>query len=52
MAGGPLTGRLGLLFAALSGVGAASIIGELLRILPQAPAIRSEEHTSELQSHL
>lgn len=42
MAGGPLTGRLGLLFAALSGVGAASIIGELLRILPQAPAIAAE----------
>lgn len=42
MAGGRLTGRVGLLFAALSGVGAASIVGELLRALPQAPAIAAE----------
>lgn len=42
MAVGRLTGRVGLLFAALSGVGAASIVGELLRALPQAPAIAAE----------
>lgn len=42
MAGGRLSGRLGLLFAALSGVGAASIVGELLRALPQAPAIAAQ----------
>lgn len=42
MAGSRLTGRLGLLFAALSGVGAASIVGSLLRALPQAPAIAAE----------
>lgn len=42
MAGGRLTGRVGLLFAALSGVGAASIVGELLRALPQAQAIAAQ----------
>ncbi|MBP7339317.1 hypothetical protein [Niveispirillum sp.] len=42
MAAGRLTGRLGLLFAALSGVGTASIVGELLRALPQASAIAAE----------
>lgn len=45
MAGGRLSGRLGLLFAALSGVGAASIVGELLRALPQAPAIAAQNPT-------
>jgi hypothetical protein len=42
MAGGRLSGKLGLLFAALSGVGAASIVGELLRALPQASAIAAQ----------
>ncbi|OYQ37890.1 hypothetical protein CHU95_00230 [Niveispirillum lacus] len=42
MAGSRLTGRLGLLFAALTGVGAASIVGSLLRALPQAPLIAAE----------
>lgn len=36
---GRLPGRLGLLFAALSGIGAASIVGELLRASPLAQAI-------------
>ncbi|GGE71335.1 hypothetical protein [Niveispirillum cyanobacteriorum] len=42
MAGSRLSGKLGLLFAALSGVGAASIVGELLRALPQAAAIAEQ----------
>lgn len=42
MAGRRLTGRLGLLFAALTGAGAASIVGSLLRALPQAPLIAAE----------
>lgn len=42
MADGRFTGRLGLLFAALSGVGAASVVGSLLRALPQAPMIAAE----------
>lgn len=42
MAGGRLSGKVGLLFAALSGVGAASIVGELLRALPQAQAIAAQ----------
>ena len=42
MANGGLRGRLGLLFAALSGVGAASLAGELLRALPQAAALATD----------
>lgn len=42
MVRGGLSGKLGLLFAALSGVGAASIVGELLRALPQASAIAAQ----------
>lgn len=42
MAGSRLAGRLGLIFAALSGVGAAGIVGSLLRALPAAPAIAAE----------
>lgn len=42
MVRGGLSGKLGLLFAALSGVGAASIVGELLRAMPQAAAIAEQ----------
>lgn len=42
MVRGRLSGKLGLLFAALSGVGAASIVGEVLRALPQATAIAAQ----------
>jgi hypothetical protein len=42
MAKGFLSGRVGLLFAALSGVGAASIVGEVLRSLPQAMSIAEQ----------
>ncbi|MFV3129781.1 hypothetical protein [Niveispirillum sp. KHB5.9] len=42
MAGVRLAGRWGLVFAALSGAGAASIVGSLLRALPQAHVIAAE----------
>jgi len=37
-----VTSRMGLIFAALAGAGAASLVGSLLRALPAAPAIAAE----------
>lgn len=42
MAGVRSAGRWSLVFAALSGAGAASIVGSLLRALPQAHTIAAE----------
>lgn len=42
MAAGRQAGRVGLLFAALAGAGAASLVGSLLRSLPMAPVLASE----------
>lgn len=42
MASGRRAGRVGLLFAALAGAGAASLVGSLLRSLPMAPALAAD----------
>lgn len=42
MASGRQAGRVGLLFAALAGAGAASLVGSLLRSLPMAPALAAD----------
>lgn len=42
MVSGRRVGRVGLLFAALAGAGAASLVGSLLRSLPMAPALAAD----------
>lgn len=42
MAVGRQAGRMGLIYAALAGAGAASLVGSLLRSLPMAPVLASD----------